>query len=70
MVQSALQYFDKNLTLDHLENHTDYLYLYRKGGNPKDHFKVCWLCTTRVVRAQETEETEDPSGLTDRGILD
>lgn len=49
MVQSALQYFDKNLTFDHLENHTDYLYPYRKGGNPKDHFQVCRLRTARVV---------------------
>jgi len=70
VVESALRHFDKNLTVDGANHHTDYLYPYKRAGSHRDHYKVCKLRPGRVIRIQEQEETEDPSSLTEKGILD
>jgi hypothetical protein len=53
MVQFALLQFDKNLTLDHLDHHTEYLYPYRRGKDLGAHFKVCKLKLAKTIRTQK-----------------
>ncbi len=64
-----LLHFDKNLTLDHLDHHTEYLYPYRRGKDLGAHFKVCKLKLAKTIRTQDEEVLESPD-LTDRGILE
>ncbi len=56
IVQSALLHFDKNLTLNHLDHHTKYLYPYRRGKDPGAHFKVCKLKLAKRIGTQDEGE--------------
>jgi hypothetical protein len=69
-VESALLYFDKNLTIDHLNNHTDFLYPYKHYVLTKDHVTQCKLKKSKIIRIQREEEYEDMDELEDRGILE
>jgi hypothetical protein len=59
MVQFALLHFDKNLTLDHLDHHTEYLYPYTRGKDPGAR-------TLQSLQAEVGQEDWDPGRRSSR----